>query len=87
MKFLSIILLVFVLSAAWIDMPGPEPYTPVYPAYFGNRVDIPADNPMTVQGIQLGRMLFYETAGMGGREDWSSRRRRLLRIRMRWGRT
>jgi cytochrome c peroxidase len=34
----------------------------MYPAYFGNRIDIPVDNPMTVQGIQLGRILFYETA-------------------------
>jgi len=61
-KRLCIISLVLVFSAAWVGMPGPEPYTPVYPAYFGNRIDVPANNPMTVQGIQLGRMLFYETA-------------------------
>lgn len=33
-----------------------------YPAYFGNRTFIPADNPTTEQGVHLGRMLFYETA-------------------------
>lgn len=33
-----------------------------YPGYFGNRINIPADNPTTVEGVYLGRMLFYETA-------------------------
>jgi len=51
-----------------MGMPGPEPYTAVYPAYFGNRINVPADNPMTVQGIQLGRMLFYETALSASRQ-------------------
>ncbi|MES2733951.1 MAG: cytochrome c peroxidase [Bacteroidota bacterium] len=31
-----------------------------YPSNFGNRFTIPADNPMTKQGVHLGRMLFYE---------------------------
>jgi cytochrome c peroxidase len=35
-------------------------YNLVYPANFGNRVNIPADNPTTKQGVYLGRMLFYE---------------------------
>jgi cytochrome c peroxidase len=34
----------------------------VYPANFGNRISIPADNPTTKQGVYLGRRLFYETA-------------------------
>lgn len=38
-----------------------ESYTPVYPAYFGNRTNIPADNPLTREGVYLGRRLFYET--------------------------
>jgi cytochrome c peroxidase len=37
------------------------PYNLVYPANFGNRISIPADNPTTKQGVYLGRMLFYET--------------------------
>ena len=37
-----------------------EPYKPVYPAYFGNRTNIPADNPLTREGVALGRRLFYE---------------------------
>ncbi|MDN5287492.1 MAG: Cytochrome-c peroxidase [Mucilaginibacter sp.] len=36
-------------------------YNFVYPANFGNRIQIPADNPTTKQGVYLGRMLFYET--------------------------
>ena len=31
-----------------------------YPANFGNRINIPADNPTTKQGVYLGRLLFYE---------------------------
>ncbi|HSC37862.1 MAG TPA: cytochrome c peroxidase, partial [Chitinophagaceae bacterium] len=41
---------------------APTPLQPVYPAYFGNRLNIPANNPMTEEGVRLGRMLFYETA-------------------------
>jgi cytochrome c peroxidase len=35
-------------------------YRLVYPSNFGNRINIPADNPTTKQGVYLGRMLFYE---------------------------
>jgi cytochrome c peroxidase len=62
MKHSTVLLLVLALSAAWVGLQDPEPYKPIYPAYFGNRIDVPAENPMTLQGIQLGRMLFYETA-------------------------
>lgn len=37
------------------------PFTPEYPAYFGNRINIPANNPLTREGVYLGRLLFYET--------------------------
>lgn len=37
-----------------------EPYPLTYPSYFGNRINITADNPLTVQGVALGRRLFYE---------------------------
>jgi cytochrome c peroxidase len=37
-----------------------------YPAYFGNRILIPKDNPTTKEGVYLGRMLFYETALSAG---------------------
>ncbi len=47
---------------ATIHRSGPTPYIPQYPSYFGNRINIPDDNPLTEEGIQLGRMLFYETA-------------------------
>ncbi|SHH37162.1 cytochrome c peroxidase [Chryseolinea serpens] len=42
--------------------PGPssQPYTLNYPAYFGGRFTIPENNPMTQEGVALGRMLFYE---------------------------
>lgn len=36
-------------------------YNLVYPSNFGNRINIPADNPTTKQGVYLGRLLFYET--------------------------
>jgi cytochrome c peroxidase len=37
------------------------PYKLSYPANFGNRITIPENNPLTNQGVYLGRMLFYET--------------------------
>jgi len=40
----------------------PTPFHLQYPAYFGNRIDTPADNPLTMEGVELGRRLFYETA-------------------------
>ena len=41
---------------------SPTPYELEYPAYFGGRFRIPKDNPTTVEGVQLGRRLFYEKA-------------------------
>lgn len=37
----------------------PEPYTIKKPVHFPE-VPVPADNPMTVAGVQLGRRLFYD---------------------------
>ncbi|RRA97716.1 cytochrome-c peroxidase [Larkinella rosea] len=43
------------------DDPVPTgPYELKYPASFGGRFSIPADNPMTQEGVYLGRLLFYE---------------------------
>lgn len=36
------------------------PYHLKFPANFGSRFTIPADNPTTREGVALGRMLFYE---------------------------
>lgn len=38
----------------------PTPYALKIPSHFP-AMPIPADNPMTVEGVQLGRRLFYET--------------------------
>ncbi|GAB3930897.1 cytochrome c peroxidase [Larkinella terrae] len=43
------------------DDPVPTgPYELRYPASFGGRFNIPVDNPMTQEGVYLGRLLFYE---------------------------
>src|SRR5882757_8122162 len=51
-------------SPAPAGLPGgpgfPQPYELTYPSYFGNRITIPAANPLTREGVYLGRMLFYE---------------------------
>ncbi len=36
------------------------PYVLHYPASFGGRYTIPADNPTTEEGVYLGRLLFYD---------------------------
>jgi cytochrome c peroxidase len=59
-----LLFLVFVLVlSAWDyyhDVIPTGVYQLVYPANFGNRINIPDDNPTTQQGVYLGRLLFYE---------------------------
>jgi len=38
----------------------PTPYIIEIPKFFPTALNIPADNPMTVEGIKLGRYLFYD---------------------------
>lgn len=58
--------LLFVLSACGLreslppDRHSPTPLSIKTPYYFGKNFEIPADNPTTVEGVALGRMLFYE---------------------------
>jgi cytochrome c peroxidase len=46
----------------------PTPYTIAIPRFFPTELNIPADNPMTVEGIELGRYLFYD-GRMSGRTN------------------
>ena len=39
---------------------NPKPYTIVSPWFFPTQMNIPADNPLTVDGVFLGRTLFYD---------------------------
>jgi cytochrome c peroxidase len=56
--------LIFIAGAvAWTSADDPMPTGPYalhYPASFGGRFTIPADNPTTQEGVYLGRLLFYE---------------------------
>lgn len=57
---LLIALLVF-FSSFLVEKKGKlHPYKLEYPTSFGSRFTIPDDNPMTEEGVALGRMLFYE---------------------------
>jgi cytochrome c peroxidase len=49
----------------------PTPYAIDIPRYFPTKLNIPADNPMTVEGIALGRYLFYD-GRLSGRTDHDS---------------
>jgi cytochrome c peroxidase len=55
-------------------LPEPDPAhtaTPLpitVPKFFPTRLNIPADNPQTVEGVQLGRFLFYD-GRMSGQTD------------------
>jgi len=46
----------------------PTPYVISIPKYFPTELNIPADNPMTVEGVELGRNLFYD-GRVSGRTD------------------
>ena len=62
MKYL---LLIFISVAIFLsckkDKVGhvPTPYMLEIPSHFPDMI-IPEDNPMTVEGVELGRKLFYE---------------------------
>lgn len=59
----SLLLLSIIGSSSWTyyDTIPTGPYQLTYPANFGNRINVPEDNPTTRQGVYLGRALFYET--------------------------
>jgi cytochrome c peroxidase len=44
------------------------PYSILIPKYFPTLLNIPSDNPMTVEGIELGRYLFYD-GRLCGKQD------------------
>lgn len=64
MKYI-ILSIIFIVLTGFLSckkdkpMYEPEPYELVIPSHFPT-MPIPADNPMTVEGVALGRKLFYE---------------------------
>jgi cytochrome c peroxidase len=74
MKRISLVLIALVALALVLDsckkdeeetkcetpVAGPTPYDLVIPPFFPP-MDIPADNPLTVEGVELGRHLFWDT--------------------------
>ncbi len=49
-------------APAPVAFPAPAPYALALPALFPGPPAQPADNPLTVEGVALGRRLFYEKA-------------------------
>ena len=49
----------------------PNPYNITVPQFFPTQMNIPADNPLTVEGIKLGRYLFYD-GRLSGRTESDS---------------
>lgn len=49
-------------------VPMPTPYILTIPLHFPSTLNIPLDNPMTVEGVSLGRDLFYD-GRISGRTD------------------
>lgn len=56
-----LIFLSSLIFLGWIANDTTSAYKFSYPANFGNRINIPTDNPTTKEGVYLGRVLFYET--------------------------
>jgi len=76
-RFLAILLLLagstlLFFTACKKSQPDPgfhaTPYQITIPVYFPDVLNIPVDNPMTVEGIALGRYLFYD-GRLSGRTD------------------
>jgi cytochrome c peroxidase len=61
MKILGVFLILFLFVACRKDKADytPTPYQLKIPSHFPDMI-IPANNPMTVEGVELGRFLFYE---------------------------
>jgi len=59
----SLLLVAVIAASSWTyyGVVPTGPYQLVYPANFGNRINVPDDSPTTQQGVYLGRALFYET--------------------------
>jgi cytochrome c peroxidase len=55
---------VFMIAVSCDEKPDetyePTPWELNIPQYFPTKINIPADNPMTIEGIELGRYLFYD---------------------------
>ncbi|WDF66824.1 cytochrome c peroxidase [Sphingobacterium oryzagri] len=66
LKFAFLVILIVVMALSQLSgltkMQQPAVFELAYPSYFGKGFSIPKDNPMTRQGVELGRMLFYERA-------------------------
>ena len=66
------ILIMLLLFSACQHEPDPvhnaTPYEIKVPKFFPTRMNIPADNPMTVEGVELGRYLFYDGRMSGNTE-------------------
>lgn len=66
-KILALSLIIILLFSCkknpppeWIPTFEPTPYEIEIPFGFPRKLNIPADNPMTVEGVELGRYLFYD---------------------------
>lgn len=59
---LIFVLFILISAGNQKNIPAPVPLTIAYPDNFGHKIYINADNPTTVEGVLLGRHLFYETA-------------------------
>ncbi|MCK9203158.1 MAG: hypothetical protein M0P58_01830 [Bacteroidales bacterium] len=73
MKNIDLLFLLFIVVSCKKTGSGdadykPTPYTIHIPGYFPTTMNIPSDNPMTVEGITLGRYLFYD-GRISGRTD------------------
>ncbi len=65
MRYLSFILIIFLLVSACNEKDTiipfePTPYELEIPYGFPTKLNIPEDNPLTVEGVELGRYLFYD---------------------------
>lgn len=65
MKVFVLLFIITFLFSCKEEIETPEPYKPTpytveIPFGFPTKMNIPADNPMTVEGIELGRYLFYD---------------------------
>ena len=58
--YIATIVIVVCFTSCRERIEPPTPYDIPIPKGFPTMLNIPADNPMTVEGVELGRQLFHD---------------------------
>ena len=59
-RYIAVLVLVMLFASCRERVEPPTPYNLQIPKGFPTALNVPTDNPMTVEGVELGRLLFHD---------------------------